>query len=335
MIKTLVVDDSPVARDIIRDFLESEGSFQVIGEAGDGQEGLEKALALNPDLITMDIDMPRMCGLEAIERIREFLTTPIVVISSHNTAKAAYEAARKGAVEFYDKEAFNAGTGAFKQTHVLETLKQIAKMKRSHPLLGKPKGRPNTPLAARDVQGVVIAASTGGPKALTEFCSRMPCCFPAPIILVQHNTTGFDKGFAQWLDNYTPLRVKLAKEGERPLAGTLYVAPTDTHLTIFHGRFILDDSAPVNNQKPAADILFKSAARSMGRALISVVLTGMGNDGAEGTRCVRDAGGITIAQDEASSMIYGMPKAALDTGCVDIVLPLDKIPERLVALTRI
>jgi two-component system chemotaxis response regulator CheB len=150
---------------------------------------------------------------------------------------------------------------------------------------------------------------------------------------VQHNTSGFDKGFAQWLNTYTALDVELARERDFPKRGKLYVAPTDKHLIVVDSGFALEDSAPVNNQKPAADVLFKSAALYYKDGIVSVVLTGMGADGAEGTRAIRRGGGITIAQDEASSMIYGMPKAAFDTGCVDLVLPLEAIARRLVSLT--
>jgi two-component system chemotaxis response regulator CheB len=187
---------------------------------------------------------------------------------------------------------------------------------------------------ARRIMAVVIAASTGGPKALIKLCSELPGDFPVPIALVQHNSSGFDKGFVQWLDGYTELKVQLAENGGEALPGRLYVAPTEKHLIWGPERFALSDEAPVNNQKPAADVLFKSAASAFRRCLASVVLTGMGVDGAEGTRAVHEAGGLTIAQDEASSMIYGMPRAAFETGCVDMVLPLSEIARRLVELCR-
>jgi two-component system chemotaxis response regulator CheB len=153
-------------------------------------------------------------------------------------------------------------------------------------------------------------------------------------MLIQHNTSGFDKGFVQWLNDCTPLEVRLAEEGEIPVERRLYVAPTDKHLLIGEDGFVFNDGEIVNNQKPAADILFKSAAEYYGNGVISVVLTGMGADGAEGTRYIRQAGGITIAQDEETSLIYGMPKAAAETGCVDMVLPLGKIAQRLILLIR-
>ena len=170
--------------------------------------------------------------------------------------------------------------------------------------------------------------------ALCQLCAALPEDFPVPIMLVQHNTSGFDKGFVQWLDGYTRLNVRLVEDGTVPEKGNIYVAPTEKHLVAGNNRMTLDDSKPVLNQKPAADILFKTAAAVYGEELVSVVLTGMGEDGAEGTRFVKQAGGITIAQDEASSMIYGMPRAAVETGCVDMELPLSEIPQRLITLTK-
>ncbi|AEF85901.1 chemotaxis response regulator protein-glutamate methylesterase [Treponema primitia ZAS-2] len=336
MIKTLVVDDSDLVRSILKDFLESDGGFIVVGEASNGREGFEKARLLNPDLITMDIEMPVMGGLEAIQEIRKVLPTPVVVISTHDTAKMAYEATVKGAMEFYSKDNFTATMNPFKRIQILEALKQIAGTRsRRAGLANLNVNEEKKNILNRAILAVVIASSTGGPKALTRLCAGLPGNFPAPIILVQHNTSGFDKGFVQWLNDYTPLEVKLAEQGELPLSGKLYVAPTDKHLIMDVNGFAFDNGEMVNNQKPAADLLFKSAAKLLGKGLISVVLTGMGADGAEGTRFVKNGGGITLAQDEGTSLIYGMPKAAFDTGAVDMVLPLESIAGRLVELTKV
>ncbi|MDR2102411.1 MAG: chemotaxis-specific protein-glutamate methyltransferase CheB [Treponema sp.] len=331
MIRTLIVDDSSLVRTIIGDFLESDGSFTVIGEAENGLEGLQKARLLNPDLITMDIEMPVMNGLDAIEGIMKTMTIPIVVISSQDTAKNAYEATLRGALEFYAKANFSDNIDIEKRNEILASLKRISGIKGQRRKMSGSYF--NRMVEAREIRGVVMASSTGGPKALMSLCTSLPAGFPVPVVLVQHNSSGFDAGFAQWLNDYTPLEVKLAENREVPERGKLYVAPTDKHLVLLGGRFFFDDGEPVNNQKPAADLLFKSAAECWGPGVISVVLTGMGADGAEGTRYVRLAGGITIAQDENSSMIYGMPRAAFDTGCVDMVLPLNMISRRLIELT--
>jgi two-component system chemotaxis response regulator CheB len=330
MIKTLIVDDSPLVRSIIRDFLESDGFFEIVGEAENGRDGVAQAQQLNPDLITMDIEMPLMNGLEAISEIRKFISTAIVVISTHDTAKMAYDATVGCALELFTKDIFTSRKSASQREQHLNTIKHITGIKRRIPV--QMAAVKQAPVTSRQINAVVIASSTGGPKALCQLCADIPKDFLVPIILVQHNTTGFDKGFAQWLDGYTPLHVSLAEEAVIPARGNLYVAPTDRHLRIGKIGFVFDDGEPVHNQKPAADVLFKSAAALYGESLVSVVLTGMGCDGAEGTRYVKQAGGVTIAQDEASSMVYGMPQAAAETGCVDMTLPLDCIAQRLAFL---
>ena len=338
MINTLIVDDSSLARDIIRHFLEQDSDFNIIGEAIDGEDAIEKILSLNPDLVTLDIEMPKKTGLEVIDAVMKECSVPIVVVSSHDTAKTAYEATLRGALEFYSKTTFSSSLSAEKEKEIYETLKRISGVKsKQAPAVSKPLEilQPQK----REISAVVIASSTGGPKALSDFVSNLPANFPVPIIIVQHNSSGFDKSFSQWLDTYTGLSVKLAEEGEVPLPGIIYVSQTDKHLELRPGAensFCLhyNDDEPENNQKPAADVLFRTAAQCLKDSLISIVFTGMGSDGASGTEKVRKMRGITIAQDEESSLIYGMPKAAKDTGCVDIVLPLDRIAEELVKLIQ-
>jgi two-component system chemotaxis response regulator CheB len=245
-------------------------------------------------------------------------------------------------MDFFAKDQFSADIGAAKSAALLERLVGIAAKKPARAGLAAAACAQAARGAASfgaDFGGgadrVVVAASTGGPRALMEFCSRLPADFPAPVAVVQHNSSGFDKGFVQWLSEYSPVPVRLAQNGALPAKNGVYVAPTDRHLLWTRDGFALDaDSPPVNNQKPAADLLFKSAAAEKGGRLVSVVLTGMGADGADGTRAVKLAGGRTIAQDEASALIYGMPRAAFETGCVDMVLPLSEIPATLVALCR-
>ena len=337
MINTLIVDDSELVRTIIRDFLEEDGNFKIIGEAADGEEGVQKILSLNPDLVTMDIEMPKKTGLEAIEEVMKKVSVPIVVITSLDTAKTAYEATLKGALEFYSKEVFTSSLSPEKRRQIYETLKRISGVKAqkvtefSEPVLLKQPEK-------REITAVVIGSSTGGPKALSRFFSLLPGDFPVPIMIVQHNSSGFDKSFAQWLNTFTELNVKIAEENEIPVPGTVYIAQTDKHLELRgngqKSRLCYNDDKPLNNQKPAVDVLFSTAAETLKQSVISVVLTGMGSDGALGTQKIRTMGGITLAQDEESSLIYGMPKAAAETGCVDMVLPLDRIPEELSRLTK-
>jgi two-component system chemotaxis response regulator CheB len=353
VINTLIVDDSALARDILRDFLEGDENFKIIGEAVDGEDGVQKILSLNPDLVTLDLEMPKMNGLEVIETVMKKTSVPIVVITSHDTAKNAYDATIKGALEFYPKDTFSASLTPEKQREIYETLKRISSVRAAWKKAvdealhsSEAAAAPLEKIAAeipapakRKIDAVVLASSTGGPKALSRFFSLVPGDFPVPIVIVQHNSSGFDKSFAQWLDAYTALKVKLAEEGEIPKPGMVYIAQTDKHLELRltgGGQMLLryNDDEPENNQKPAADILFRTAAESLKQSVISVVLTGMGSDGAAGTRKIREMGGITLAQDEETSLIYGMPKAAAETGCVDIVMPLDMIPVELVRLTE-
>lgn len=337
MINTLIVDDSELARDIIRDFLEDDGDFNIIGEAADGEEGIQKILALNPDLVTLDIEMPKKNGLEVIEEVMKKVSVPIVVITSHDSAKTAYEATVRGALEFYSKDTFSPLLKAEKRKDIYETLKRISSIKakkialNTSAIMAEPDNR--------EIRAVTIASSTGGPRALAGFLPLLTANFPVPIIIVQHNSAGFDQSFAQWLGSFTDLKVKLAEEAESPKPGTVYIAKTGSHLelrlnTLQELIFAYNDGEPEHNQKPAADVLFRTAAESLKRSLVSIVLTGMGRDGADGTVKVSEMGGITISQDEESSLIYGMPKAAAETGHVDMVLPLEKIPEVLVRLIK-
>ncbi|MDR2314073.1 MAG: chemotaxis-specific protein-glutamate methyltransferase CheB [Spirochaetaceae bacterium] len=328
MINTLIVDDSAMVRDIIRDFLEGDGNFTIIGEAADGEEGVQKILSLNPDLVTLDIEMPKLNGLEVIERVMEKSHVPIVVITSQDTAQTAYEATLRGALEFYSKDLFTASLSPAKRGEIYETLKRISGIKARRNFSVSAAEQPDRP-EKRKINVVVIAASTGGPKALSRALSLLPADFPVPIAVVQHNSPGFDRGFAQWLNAYTALEIKLAEDREILRPGKVYIAPTGTHLAMEGLEFYYDHGEPENNQKPAADVLFRTAAESLKDSVISVVLTGMGCDGARGTRRIREMGGVTLAQDEGSSLIYGMPKAAVETGFVDLVLPLDRIPREL------
>jgi two-component system chemotaxis response regulator CheB len=330
MIKTLVVDDSPLVRTILKDFLESDSTFQVIGEAENGQDSVDKARELSPDLITMDYEMPVMNGLDAIVEIRKFSSCGIIVISTHDTAKMAYEATVKGAHEFFAKDVFTSQMNEQQREEILETIKQILKTRKIITLQQLEK---KTSCAVKKINAVVIAASTGGPMALCQLCSALPQTFPVPILIVQHNTSGLDQGFVQWLNDYSQPEILLAKEGTIPVEGSIYIAPTDRHMIINKTGIVIDSGESINNQRPSADVLFKSASETFGDSLVSVVLTGMGNDGAEGTRTVKEAGGITIAQDEASSMIFGMPQAAIETNCVDFILPLNEIAGKLISLT--
>jgi len=254
---------------------------------------------------------------------------PIVVITTQGDAKVAYEATLKGALEFYPKALFSTGMESGVRARVFETLKRISSVKASRrssfaPVLGGRTGKFPDRLSL-----VAIGASTGGPKALLSILPKIPSNFPLPLVLVQHNSSGFDRGFAEWLGEYCKISVKIAENDEELRKGVLFVAPTDRHIEFKGNRIVLTDGAPVQNQKPSVDVAFRSAAKNFPGTTLSLILTGMGRDGADGTIAVKEAGGLTFSQDESTSLIWGMPKAAMETGKVDFVLPLERIPDAI------
>jgi len=341
MIRALVADDSPTARSILAALLASDPGIEVVGEAEDGNEAVELARRHRPDVITMDIQMPHRNGFEATQRIMNELPTPIVICSSLDVRDVAIslEALRAGALAVLPKPG-GPGTQQFEQEsrHFVATVKAMSRVRiirrpaQQHlpppELLVRPRVR-------RDLRPEVvgIVASTGGPAALHEILSRLPRDFPLPVLVVQHIAIGFAEGLASWLDGASPLTVKVAEEGERLRGGTVYVAPDNRHLGASgDGRVILSDAPPVGGFRPSGTFLFESLARSFGPAAVGLVLTGMGRDGADGLRTLRNAGGTVVAQDEATCDVFGMPAAAIATGGADYVLPVQAIAAQLTKL---
>lgn len=343
--RVLIADDSILIRNVITEMLATDKSITIVGIAANGADAVERALALEPDLVIMDIDMPIMNGLEATERIVAKAPIPILVFTHNTDPRLPFEALRLGALDFALKPDFGALNDPSYVGTFLARLKAIAarRERRAAPAgpakpapaapraeAAAPRERaaaPAPPPAAEPPSAsiVVVGASTGGPQAVAAFLSALPRPFPLPVALVQHIETGFDAGYAAWLATESGHRVVLATHGEALKPGIVYVGPTDRHFLVTRGGATLDDGPKVQNQKPAVDLLFKSAAESLGAAVLAVLLTGMGADGAEGCVAVRAHGGFTIAQDEASSLIFGMPRAAIARGAASIVLPLDRI----------
>ncbi|MDY7079376.1 MAG: chemotaxis-specific protein-glutamate methyltransferase CheB [Chloroflexota bacterium] len=338
-IRVLVVDDSAVVRQILVSMLETVPGFQVVGQARDGEEAVRLTARLRPDVITMDIRMPRLDGLGAITRIMSTTPTPIVVVAASvyepdlNIAFAAIEA---GALTVVEKpkgitaEAYEAARDQLVTTIRLMSDVQVVTLRpdcrRSVTTGSRQVGVEDTPEPPVDTELIAVAASTGGPGVLREIFHALPGDLSIPIVAVQHITPGFAQGFAQWLNGETELQVALAKDAERIKQGHILIAPDDTHLTVTPGGIArLDYSDPVKGQRPSATRLFNSVARSYGAASIGIVLTGMGDDGADGLDNLRRAGGHVIAQDEESCVVYGMPKAAIERGLVDRIMSPDKI----------
>ncbi|MEO5363809.1 MAG: chemotaxis-specific protein-glutamate methyltransferase CheB [Magnetococcus sp. DMHC-8] len=332
-IQVLVVDDCPSARSIIRAILEQDEQIRV-EVAANGLEALERVERGAVDIITLDVHMPVMDGLEAIARIMAVCPVPILVISDVADAEMAFKALSGGALEVMAK----AGIDPEHPEPFIRQVKLLSRVKVIRHIGGERSyghKRPDKQLrAGRDFKVVVIASSTGGPKALAGILQRLPADFPCPILISQHIVPGFLGSLVGWHAGLARLAVQVAEVGLFPLPGHVYYAPADRHMTLdSQGRITFTPPTPKEFFCPSGDKLFASAARLFGKAVLAVVLTGMGDDGAKGAAQIRSKGGVVIAQNEASSIVYGMPKAVIDAGHADHLLPLDRIDLELVRLT--
>jgi len=337
----LVVDDSAFMRKLVSEVVESTGEFRVLGTARDGQDALRQVASLDPDLVTLDVDMPGLDGLAALEYIMRDHPRPVVMLSAGSTeggADATLRALERGAVDFVRKP-----SGAISldldlvREQLLQALRAASGVRvATHPVLASghlpapPKPAPlQVPLAGAPSRVVCIAASTGGPAALAQIIPALPAWPDTAVLIVQHMPAGFTASFARRLDAASALTVHEAADGEPLRAGHAYVAPGGTHLRV-HGspdlpRLALSEDPPQWGVRPAADPLFASVAQLFGANAIGVVLTGMGRDGADGLLAVRHAGGRAVVQDVATSVVPGMPEAARKLAGVDVVAPLHEI----------
>ncbi len=351
--RVFIADDSILIRNIVKELLATDPDILVVGEASNGADAAERVLSLEPDIVIMDIDMPIMNGLEATARIAGASSIPVLVFTHNTDPDLPFKAIERGAVDFLLKPDFSdvnkpgyvasfierlkalsrRGTGRRDAASRTASAPQPAMAATAHHATVASAPRVVAPQAARPgsvdhppcASIIVVGASTGGPQAVSRMLSGMRKPHSLPIALVQHIETGFDKSYAEWLAAETGHRVVLASDGEVPRAGTVYVAPTDRHLKFSDSGFILDDGPKVLNQKPSVDTLFASAVRRYGERTVGVLLTGMGTDGADGCAAILAGGGFTVVQDEASSLIYGMPRAAINRGAASLVLSLDAI----------
>jgi two-component system chemotaxis response regulator CheB len=338
MIRVLVVDDSPTARQLLSAIFEAEPDFEVIGHATDGQEAIEQAEKLRPDVISMDAQMPRMSGLDATRVIMSRVPTPIVIVSASfavGDVAAAMHALRAGALTVVSKPRGPAARDfevvARELCETLRSMSQVKVIRHWAVEAATPAPRLEPRETARRAQIVAIAASTGGPAVLSQILRELPATFPLPILVVQHIAIGFAAGFASWLDSTVDIQVKVARNGEAFAPGTAYIAPDDAHLGLSDRHTVrVEPGPPIGGFRPSATHLFESVARIYGPAAVGIILTGMGNDGVEGLRELSRQRGEVIAQDEASSVVFGMPGAAVAAGVTTSVLP----PAAIAALLR-
>jgi two-component system, chemotaxis family, protein-glutamate methylesterase/glutaminase len=340
----LVVDDSAFMRKLVTELIEGSDEFRVIGTARHGLDALQKVTTLHPDLVTLDIEMPELDGLGALERIMRESPRPVVMLTAASGAgdELALRALERGAVEFVRKPSgpisLDLATIRDELLTALRAAAQVnlASMRESAFQLSRHEAVVRSSSDARLV--IAIAASTGGPRALAELVPALPAQLEAAVLIVQHMPPGFTNTLAERLDGLSALIVREAMHGETIEAGRVYLAPGGRHMRLQSvGRarvLMLDDSPPIWGVRPSADPLFRSVAESAGAAAIGVVLTGMGRDGAAGLRAIRDAGGAGIAQDRQSSIIFGMPQAAYAAGGATMVLPLAEIAPALAMMVR-
>jgi two-component system chemotaxis response regulator CheB len=345
--RVLIVEDSPTVRGRLVDILTADPDIELVGAAEDGKRAIEICQQCRPDVITMDMMLPIMSGLAATEYIMAHCPTPILVVSaSINRGELfkIYEALAAGAVDVLEKPNGAEAEGTWER-HFLSTVKLVARIRViTHPrarLKGLSKPAPDalaqaadSPRPARKIELVAIGASTGGPGAIVDILRGLPTEFQLPILFVLHINEPFGTAFADWLDGQTPRRVAYAKDGA-PLAsaiGRVVMAPSGQHLVVRDGRLHLTADLERHSCRPSVDVLFESVASEYGASAAGCLLTGMGKDGALGLLKIRAAGGMTIAQDETTSVIYGMPREAALLGAATHVLRLPDIGPRLAAL---
>jgi two-component system chemotaxis response regulator CheB len=333
-IRVLIVDDSLFMRAAISKTL-STGPFEIVGQAKDGKDAIAQILKLKPDVCTMDFNMPGMNGAETVRELMKQRPTPVVMFSAHTKqgAKETFDALAAGAVDFVTKPAGEVSVDLSKIAEDLIAKVTAASSAKPRAAIATAPMRTSgtmstqkTPLPLGAPRLCVIAISTGGPAALSELVPALPGELKLAIVIVQHMPAGFTAALAERLDAASRVSVREAQTGDRPFPGTVLIAPGDRHLEFDDRGFcVLTDGPMVNGCRPAADVTMTSAARVYERRSLGVVMTGMGKDGAAGALAIKRAGGKTLAQDQATSVIYGMPKAAIDMGAIDEVSALGDI----------
>jgi len=342
MIRVLLADDSELMRRVLHDLLERDPQITVVAAVGDGKQAVAETARLRPDLVIMDILMPVMDGLTAVSEIMANSPTPILVLSANlnpEENRHAFQAINRGALDVMEKPS-NLGSVSFEdfagkliaEIKFLSKIRVVHHFRRSATVPTAVLPTPQADQGGRDI--LAIGASTGGPRAVRQLMKTLDPATEARVLIVQHIAGGFASDFANWLDRESGFRVRLSRHGDRPEPGLALVAPDGFHMTLADDRVALTEGPPVHSCRPAVDVLFRSLAESVAKRTVAVLLTGMGQDGAGGMLTLQQRGAYTIAQDEASSAIFGMPKAAIALGGVNQVLALDAMPGVLAKLLK-
>lgn len=338
MIKVLIVDDSLVVRKMMSHILESDSEIEIVGVAHDGLEAIEKIRQLKPDLVTMDVCMPVLDGIKAVEEIMSENPVPILIVTSSSFLSEGkhliYRALEAGALDVVTKpdirEWDSPGSEVSDLVRKVKLLSKVNVIKRIKKRAFQEDDTGILPKGMQDMRIVAIVSSTGGPKALVKVLEQIEPGFPAPILIVQHMADGFIDGLAEWMNSECKLQVKVAENNEKIKPGIIYISPTGVHMKInSHARIRLTDEPPINGLRPAGDYLLETVGEVFRKNALGIILTGMGNDGSKGLKKIKNLGGRIFVQDEKSCVVFGMPKAALDTGQVDKVIPLDRIGKEI------
>ncbi|HEY9608202.1 chemotaxis-specific protein-glutamate methyltransferase CheB [Allocoleopsis sp.] len=342
-IRVLLVEDSKITLLILRKILNSSPQIEVVGEARTGLEALEVIPHVQPDVICTDLHMPQMDGLEFTSEVMTLYPRPILVISSwvhEEDSSHVFQLLEAGALDIFPKPSVGLtmedkllNQELINKIQILSGVKVFKKKRKFNSQVKSLETFSSTSYLKPEI--IAIGASTGGPQAINELFAQLPSNFPVPVICVQHICFGFLQGFIDWLASRCQLPIQIAKPGDIPKSGIIYFPPEQHHLELNQrGQFICSHSPPFDGHRPSVTVTFKSVAKFYGKAAVGILLTGMGKDGAEGMQCIAQAGGLTIAQDETTSAIFGMPKQAIDLGAAKLVLPIHAIAPKLLEVLQ-
>lgn len=342
-IRVLIADDSAVMRTALSRMLDASPQIRVCGTARNGQEVVEKTKLLQPDVVTLDVEMPVLNGVEALKRIMSECPCPVIMVSSatRKGADVTLEALSAGAFDYLSKENFHPGLDAFKLGHDL--IEKIEAASHSRLARDRVTSQPPPPTFVLRIPSpeksyavpriVVLGTSTGGPRALQDLLPELPSDLPVSMIVVQHMPPGFTAPFAKRLNGLSRLHVREAQHGEAIVPGTVYIAPAGQYTTLLRDShqvsICLSDSPSGTLHKPSVDVTMLSVAELFGSHAMGIILTGMGSDGLEGMTTIHEAGGLTVGQDEATSVVYGMPRVCAEHGILDRVVPLTHVPRHI------